>query len=251
MVEGGSQHHTLEMPVMVNIAPPGAAQSAANPSVRQSVLLLKAAQARREAVTAADKGQYKLASDVLRQVAEAIDDSQIHSDVLAEERAALERQADEIERGAYGKYDRKSISTQAFYSMKDWHEGTQMLRTRELERLMKKSPVARQEGIAPRFLNWKGKMFPLSLDLVRIGRAPQNEIIIDARSISRFHAQIKRENGRLVLEDLGSTNGTYLNNVRLEAAHPLSVGDIARFGNEEVVFQEPVQPGEEDDLLLP
>lgn len=238
--ENGVEHRTLEMPIFVNVAPQGELPVAANPEVQKSVLLLKAAQARRAAVEAADRGQYQSASQILRQAADAIEQSKIDNEQLAEEHRALAQQAAQMERGAehYDDYSRKTMSTQAIYTMKDKHGSTQALRMRELMRQLQTEAPERKEGVIPSFVSWNDQTFPLDRDLTRIGRAPQNEIVINARSISRFHCQIKREGDQLLIEDLGSTNGTFVNSVRVQQPTPLSVGDVALLGHETIIFRE-------------
>jgi len=49
-----------------------------------------------------------------------------------------------------------------------------------------------------------------------IGRDPDNRIVLDHTAISRFHCRLISERGSYVVEDLGSTNGTYLNGRRIE-----------------------------------
>jgi|FLYN01.1.fsa_nt_gi Ca-activated chloride channel family protein len=238
--EAGSEHRVLEMPIFVNVAPQGQLPASANSEVQKSVLLLKAAQARRQAVEAADQGDYKGASQVLRRAAEAIEQSNIDNEELAEESRALVQQAEQMEQGKahYDDYSRKTMSTQAIYTMKDKHGSTQALRTRELLRQMQAEAPERKEGVAPSFAAWNGQTFPLDRDLMRIGRAPQNEIMIDAKSISRFHCQIKRQGDQLLIEDLDSTNGTFVNGVRVQQPTPLSVGDVALLGHETVIFRQ-------------
>jgi len=58
-----------------------------------------------------------------------------------------------------------------------------------------------------------GKKIPVLLKVfpqVTIGRSPENVIIVPDPTVSRRHAVIRVEDGKLVLEDLGSTNGTYV-----------------------------------------
>ena len=64
---------------------------------------------------------------------------------------------------------------------------------------------------------------PESLPLT-IGRDPENLLVIDHTAISRFHCRITCEEGEYFIQDLDSTNGTYLNGRRIEKA-PLSPGD--------------------------
>ena len=67
-------------------------------------------------------------------------------------------------------------------------------------------------------------------DAVRIGSHPSNEIVIDDPTVSRFHCRIAREGGRWKLTDLGSKNGTRLNEVRvlvaeIDRAATIKLGD--------------------------
>ena len=55
--------------------------------------------------------------------------------------------------------------------------------------------------------------------------------------ISRRHARFRRENGSFVVEDLGSTNGTYLNEEVLQSPRPLHPGDRVRIGDSEFTFE--------------
>jgi Ca-activated chloride channel family protein len=238
--ENGSEHRVMEQPIIINVSVPADLPPPPNPEVRRSVLLLQAAQARREAVAAADKGEYKQASEVLRKAAESIEHSPVQNEELAEEQAALMEQAAEMERGDefYGNYSRKVMATQAMYTMTDRHESTQFLRAREVERAMKVSPVDRKEGVAPSYITWREKTLPLEHDLIRIGRAPQNEIVMAAKNVSRFHCQIKRNGSELIIEDLGSTNGTFVNDEQVKQPRTLSVGDVVRVGHEQVVFHD-------------
>jgi hypothetical protein len=236
-----TEHRVWELPVIVNVAPEGEQPQLANPAVHQSVLLLKAAQARRDAVQAADRGEYQTASQILRDVAQQIDDSQLTNDKLDEEKSALSQQADEVEKGsaAYDDYSRISMSTQAFYTMTDRHDGTVVLRQRERERAPKPPsghPVEKKPGITPTQVTWNDQTFPLMGDLIRLGRSSHNEIIIRAHGVSRFHCQIKREDDKLILEDLGSTNGTTIGGLPLHGTHMLSVGDEVHLCDEVLVF---------------
>lgn len=68
---------------------------------------------------------------------------------------------------------------------------------------------------------------------LRIGRDPSNDLVIAFGAVSRYHAAIEQQNGRHFLQDLGSTNGTYVNNVRAGAQlQPLEPGDVIRIGDE-------------------
>lgn len=260
--DGGAKHQVIEVPVVVNVQSADSIQqpSLENPEVKQSVLLLQAAQARKRAIKAADQGEFETAAESLRSAAEAIEAAQTHDPRLLEEQSALIQQATELEQGAarYGQYSRKTMSTQAFYTMTSRHDDTVMLRIREQQRQgeipeppIKNPPtseqpavpreeiqIERREGIPPTVATWKEQSFPLKGDLIRIGRSKHNEIIILAAGVSRFHCQIRRIGDHLVLEDLGSTNGTMLHGQVLDKPHVLSVGDVAYLCDEKLVFHD-------------
>ena len=260
-----TEHRVIEVPVMVTVVSSDERPVVVNAEVQQSVLLLHAAQARRTAVKAADKGEFNTAAQSLRAAADAIKEAQVDDPQLLEEQSALMQQATEMEQGStrYSEYSRKTMQTQAFYTMTSRHDDTVMLRVREQQRLTEdfgpekvatgdheavepEAPpkpeepphIERQEGIAPSHVTWKEQTFTLMGDLIRIGRSKHNEIIIMARGVSRFHAQIKRKDGQLLLEDLGSTNGTAIAHEQLDKPYSLSVGDIAYVCNEKLVFHD-------------
>ncbi len=61
-----------------------------------------------------------------------------------------------------------------------------------------------------------------------IGRASSNDIVIIDKHVSRQHAVITFRDGVFVISDLGSVNGSYLNNQRIEQPLPLFAGDEIR-----------------------
>jgi hypothetical protein len=69
-----------------------------------------------------------------------------------------------------------------------------------------------------------------------LGRGEQVEIRLEDPFASSRHAQIVRQGGVMVLEDLGSTNGTYLNEEVLGGPTPLHPGDRVRIGDSEFTF---------------
>ena len=64
---------------------------------------------------------------------------------------------------------------------------------------------------------------------LRIGRAPDNDIVVSDLSVSRHHAELRLAGAAYQIVDLGSHNGTYVNGQRVSAA-PLSEGDIVGIG---------------------
>ncbi len=67
----------------------------------------------------------------------------------------------------------------------------------------------------------------------RIGRGPDNQLILRDNRASRAHAWIVRENESLVIEDLGSLHGTWLNGTRIDKPMALHAGDTVHFGFED------------------
>ncbi|HEV3001134.1 MAG TPA: FHA domain-containing protein [Solirubrobacteraceae bacterium] len=63
------------------------------------------------------------------------------------------------------------------------------------------------------------------------------EIVLEDPFASSQHARIERQGGAVVLEDLGSTNGTYLNDELLRGPQPLHAGDRIRIGDSHFEFQ--------------
>ena len=68
-----------------------------------------------------------------------------------------------------------------------------------------------------------------------IGRLPDNTIIIDSPAVSGHHACVFSSDGQYVLEDLQSTNGTFVNGVRV-SRQALQHGDVIKVGSHELLF---------------
>lgn len=61
-----------------------------------------------------------------------------------------------------------------------------------------------------------------------IGRGQENDIYIPEKHVSRRHAIIRHEYGVFVIEDLGSANGVFVNDRRIDIPYPLVAGDVIR-----------------------
>lgn len=75
-----------------------------------------------------------------------------------------------------------------------------------------------------------GKVFELSKSEVHIGRDINNDIVVNDSEISRKHARLIVQAGGYMLEDLGSTNGTFVNGQRLMGPHVLRLGELVMLG---------------------
>jgi len=81
-----------------------------------------------------------------------------------------------------------------------------------------------------------GMIYDLDGDLV-LGRGDRAEIRLEDPFASSRHARIYEQGNIVVIEDLGSTNGTYLNEEVLQTPRPLHPGDRVRIGDSEFVFE--------------
>ncbi len=86
-----------------------------------------------------------------------------------------------------------------------------------------------------------GKVFDLNQPEISIGRDVSNDFIINDVEISRRHARLYLQGTQYVIEDLGSTNGTFINGQRLSGSHVLRAGDVVLLGeNVTLVFMEAI-----------
>jgi len=81
-----------------------------------------------------------------------------------------------------------------------------------------------------------GVTFPLEGDQLIIGRDASNSIAINDAEISRKHSRLSFQGGKYVLEDLGSTNGTFVNGQRLAGPVVLKPGDVVSLGEQIVLM---------------
>ncbi|MCY1043432.1 FHA domain-containing protein [Corallococcus sp. bb12-1] len=78
---------------------------------------------------------------------------------------------------------------------------------------------------------------PFVRDEITIGRQEGNTIRLTERNVSRRHARLVRLNGHVVLEDLGSYNGTRINGERVAGQLPLKEGDLIQIGDYDLALQ--------------
>ncbi len=133
-------------------------------------------------------------------------------------------------------------------------EAAEVEKTREMEA----SEGEAEATIAPQgrpFLILEGRRHVNLLQpVISIGRALDNDVIIEDPRVSRHHAQLRRRYGRYVLYDLGSSGGTQINGYPIEEC-VLHSGDVISFAAVQVIYGEdpptPIPlPGSEDTPSL-
>ncbi len=96
-----------------------------------------------------------------------------------------------------------------------------------------------QTELAPFLTDPAGREHLLTSDTVIIGRAVESDIVVTSKRVSREHARVRREGWRVMLKDLGSTNGTYLNTERVMSPVALHDEDRIKIGDVVFVFHDP------------
>jgi serine phosphatase RsbU (regulator of sigma subunit)/pSer/pThr/pTyr-binding forkhead associated (FHA) protein len=78
----------------------------------------------------------------------------------------------------------------------------------------------------------------LEKEVVRAGRSPANDVRLDDPAASREHFEVRRRDGRWVIRDLGSRNGTVLNGVEIDSDTALEPGDEVQVGHLRLLFED-------------
>src|SRR3989338_1156242 len=81
-----------------------------------------------------------------------------------------------------------------------------------------------------------GEKYVLNRPETIIGRKEDTDIQVEEENVSREHAKIKVHNNKVTIEDLQSTNGTFINTKRLKEAVMLKEGDLILVGNTIIKF---------------
>lgn len=96
-----------------------------------------------------------------------------------------------------------------------------------------------------------GKAIPLKNRTLKIGREPECDLVLDSPQVSRFHAEIFWKGSELMIKDLGSTNGVFINGNRITEG-PLHNGDKVLIGNQmyfKMVYQDAVDQSYQQNLF--
>lgn len=82
-----------------------------------------------------------------------------------------------------------------------------------------------------------GAEFVLEHVITSAGRHPDSDIFLDDVTVSRRHAELERTgDGGVIVRDVGSLNGTYLNGDRIDGERPISTGDELQVGKFKLVY---------------
>ena len=75
-----------------------------------------------------------------------------------------------------------------------------------------------------------GRTHPLEKSVISIGRDAGSEVFVNDVEVSRQHVRVTEQAGNYILEDLGSTNGTFVNGQRVVGQRILQAGDTITLG---------------------
>jgi pSer/pThr/pTyr-binding forkhead associated (FHA) protein len=81
-----------------------------------------------------------------------------------------------------------------------------------------------------------GDVIPL-LAPMTLGRAPDNHVVLSDAYVSSYHARLDQRGGEWWLSDMGSRNGTRLNDVPITKSAPLADGDVIGVGQVELMLE--------------
>jgi pSer/pThr/pTyr-binding forkhead associated (FHA) protein len=95
-----------------------------------------------------------------------------------------------------------------------------------------------------------GKQLPLT-GAIDIGREPSLALPLEDTQVSRRHARIGIQNNAIVVEDLGSTNGTYVNDQPIQAPRVIQPGDRVRIGLTVLQLRSQQQVAQRPSAVMP
>ncbi len=85
------------------------------------------------------------------------------------------------------------------------------------------------------FLVFNRQIIPLEKAVTRLGRQLDNDIVFNEEFVSRFHAEIRLEEGKYVLYDNESTSGTFVNSQKIDSC-VLNSGDLISLASIQIMF---------------
>lgn len=82
---------------------------------------------------------------------------------------------------------------------------------------------------------------PVGLEPITVGRVPPCDLVLDHPSVSRFHCRVQLVSDRVVVTDLNSTNGTFVDGVRVVGSAPVLHGAVLRLGSRTLEYERRTQ----------
>src|SRR4051812_15203131 len=89
----------------------------------------------------------------------------------------------------------------------------------------------------PNLIGSAGEIYELAEPITGLGRASDNQIVVNSNRLSRYHAQIVFSQGTYWLRDLGSKNGSRLNGQLVQGEQKLAAGDHIMLGDVQFTFE--------------
>ncbi len=131
--------------------------------------------------------------------------------------------------------------SQMVAEQEDGVEATRTINADDVRALDEQAARAQNVSIPPAWLTLyrpsRGQPMRLERAITHIGRHLSNEIIVNDRRVSRYHAEIRYEHGQFVVYDLGSTNGIKINGAPTRNPVALRNNDMLTVGSHEFIFQ--------------
>lgn len=84
----------------------------------------------------------------------------------------------------------------------------------------------------------KGRVLVIEADEQILGRRSTSDLVLDDPHVSRAHATIRKTAGAVLVEDLNSTGGTFVNTEKVAGSAAVKHGDVVKFGNIETRFED-------------
>lgn len=104
------------------------------------------------------------------------------------------------------------------------------------------------EKPGPYLTDPNGQEHPIASANISIGRAVECDVVVASKSVSREHVRIRQDGRRWFVDDLGSTNGTFLNGERVIGTLALLDGDSLKVGDVAFIFHDPDTTTRENPL---
>ena len=108
---------------------------------------------------------------------------------------------------------------------------------RRLEPMSKESSQSSRSAESVYFIEYRGDSIELKGGQLLIGRSAMCRVVLDDPLVSRQHAEFRVENGAVILHDLKSVNGVFVNGQKVERQLRLAIGDRVSIGSQELVLR--------------